>query len=160
MLRNCIKEIIEPMGFVNEGDSQNERWVGYFIASRGGEVYTIVVKEILDDSRRVRIMFDVSDEEGDVVDTMTLDQMMVEFENDLEPAPINSTKRFVVTCTVEVEVDVDLRDLSEDDFRYFIKHGCVDEEEIAEKVAENKLNDVRYSDFDVVDVTVNALSEW
>lgn len=148
MLKNCIKEIIEPMGFVNEGDNIDDRWVAQFLCDLTGNILTIVAEEINDEQGVPRVMFNVCDEEGNLVNTMTLDQLLVSYEQDLQLVPPKSRKSYIAVYKLRVQVPVDMESVTHKTFNNYVRDGYTTETEIAEQCARAKLRHC-FSDVDL-----------
>lgn len=141
MLRKCIRDIIEPIGFVNEGDITEERWVAQFRCDCTGNILTFVAQEVGDETGVSRILFNVSDETGQRVNTVTLDQLLMSFEQEMEMVPRKSHKVYIGVCNLHVQVPVDMNDVSYQTYNDIIRDGYTSEVEIADQCVRQKLRE-------------------
>ena len=139
MIRNCIKEIIEPMGFVNEGDKIDERWVAQFLIPSSGRIITVVLANSVDRYGHSKIMFNVCGEDGTLDYTMSLDQLLTSFEQDMEIIPKKSEKSYIAVYNLRVQVPVDMELVSHQTFNELLRDGYLTEVEIAEQCARELL---------------------
>lgn len=121
MVRNCIKNIIEPLGFINEGDGKQERWVAIFSSVSTRDLITVVLKESCDEWGNSMILFNVCDESGELISTETLDQLLMRIERDLMPIPEKSNKKYASTFNVTVQVPMDMNEMSQEEYLEFMK---------------------------------------
>lgn len=148
MIKKCIREIIEPMGFVNEGDKIDERWVAQFVCDYTGNILTIVAVEDKDENGVPTIWFNVCDEDGTKVNTMTLDQLLMGFEDGLQMVPPKSHKVYICVYNLRVQVPVDMDEVSQETFNNILRDGYITESEIAEQCARQRLRRA-FSDVDL-----------
>ena len=139
MLKQCIKNIIEPMGFVNEGDNIEERWVAQFLCDLTGNILTVVAEESEDEQGVPRVMFNICDKEGNLANTVTLDQLLVSFEQDLQIIRPKSHKVYIGVYNLRVQVPIDMGEVTHQTFNNFIRDGYTTEKEIAEQCMRQKL---------------------
>ena len=135
MLRKCIRDIIEPMGFVNEGDITEERWVAQFICNCTGNILTFVAEERADEMGVPRVLFNISDEDGNLVNTQTLDQLLISFEQEMEMVPKKSRRCYIGVYNLRVQIPVDMEEVTQEIFNNFLRDGYITETEIAEQCA-------------------------
>ena len=135
MLKNCIKQVIIPMGFVNEGGNIDDRWVAHFLCDLTGNILTIVAEEGEDQQGVPRVMFNIYDEEDNLINTLTLDQLLVSFEEDLVMIPQKSNQSYICVYNLRVQVPVDMGQVNKHIFNAYIRDGYVTEPEIAEQCA-------------------------
>lgn len=135
MLKKCIRDIIEPMGFVNEGDATDERWVAQFLTHGSNRIITIVLANAVDCYGHSKIMFNVCGEDGTLDYSMSLDQLLMSFEQEMEMVPTKSRKSYIAVYNLRVQVPVDMEQVSQQTFNRFLRDGYTTEVEIAEQCA-------------------------
>lgn len=140
MIRNCIRQIIEPLGFVHEGDN---RWCAEVICPHTGNFLTVVADDTQTDEKGVpQILFSLCADNGETVNTLTLDQVLMAFDSgDLQKVPIKSHKIYVPVYNVCVQIPVDMGKVPQQIYDDLIRDGCMTERDIAERCAVNKLRD-------------------
>lgn len=154
MLRNCIKNIIEPLGFVDERDGEEERWVALFSSVSTAELVTVVTREQLDETNTNRILFYLHDESGELFSVKTLDQLLMAIETDLTPIPDKSNTKYAAMFNMSVQVPVDMSKVSQMEYLQFMK--VISEEiEIPCRIGMEKLREM----FEETDIHVLSL-EW
>lgn len=139
MIAKCIKDIIEPIGFVNEGDNEEERWVANFLCDLTGNILTFALVESADDFGVRKIMFNICDDDGNLVNTATFDQMLMSVERDMQKVPKKSNKIYECVYNLRVQVPVDMTDVLHRKYNDIIRDGYITEPEIAEQVARAEL---------------------
>ena len=161
MLKRCIIDIIEPMGFVNEGDKIDQRWVAQFLCDCTGNILTVVANETNDEQGVPRIMFNVCDEGGNLVNTITLDQLVMSFMEDLLQVPTKSHKVYIPVYNINLQVPVDMGEVPLHTFNDYVRDGYLEEVDIAEKCALEKLSEFfSCTDFNILNYEcTNVISQ-
>ena len=138
MIKRASTRIIEPLGFVREDE---DRWVATFKGDYTGTVYTVVTDNVSDDSGVPMVVFRFCDELGNLVNTMTLDQLLVGIDDCLKLIEPKSNKSYEVIYNVTIQVPVYMDEVSDEAYRDMIIDGCDNETEVAEACARRILDD-------------------
>lgn len=157
MLARSVIQIIERMGFIYEDEN---RWVADFMCDSTGDIVTIVAYEDSDEYGFAKILFDNCDDCGNLRSTITLDQMMLEYERNIRPVPRKSDKKYKVELTMQVEMAVDMNAIFPETYRMYIEDGERYELDIAQLIAKADLTEYcNGAPFSVTDIDINSVEE-
>ena len=136
MIKKAITRIIEPLGFVREDE---DRWVATFRGNYTGTLYTVVTDNVSDDSGVPMVVFRFCDDLGNLVNTMTLDQLLVGIDDCLQLVEPKSHKTYEAVYNVTIQVPVNMDEVSDEVFKKLLVDDCSDEMDVAEKTGRQKL---------------------
>lgn len=127
-----VEKLLEEMGFVYEDEN---RWCASFLFDHTGNIINIV-GFVHDDKQGIPVFcFRSFDKNDNLLAEFTFDQLMLSYERDMKPVPVKSNKKYKDTYIFQVEIPVDMNDISNSQFENYIRQGYETEEEIAQNHA-------------------------
>ena len=135
-MHSCLAEIIEGMGFKKVCGC----YVGKFLFNPTGNILNIIVDDLSDDPDDcVMVRFNIYDLDNNILDTHTLDKMIVVRHTQLTPVEIDWGTEYEVTLSAEIKIPVSLAELSDADRKRLLYDIVADEEKFIRTLATDKL---------------------
>ena len=146
---SILDETMKSMGFKLTASGDYE---ARFFDDCTGSIIKIVGKEESDNGAVPRLQFYGFDERGrSLGPAYTLDQIMNDYSRHYTPVPEKSNKKYVSYYTLNVQVPVDMSEISEK--IYYENMGVVDSEiQVAQNIASERLKNLFiYNSMNVLD---------
>lgn len=140
MIKGKTREIIESMGFKITEDGKAAR--AKFIDDASGDLIKMLGKLDSDGNGVPQLQFFTLDENNTIVDTYTLDQVIMNYENHLLPLPKPSTNQYECVFNLRIQVPVQMWEMSPELYMSYIKDGYTEDAKIAQQAAKNSLRGI------------------